>query len=122
MQKHDNSADETEMLKSVLTKHISEKDLIEFLISLEKENGEKTYSDPKKKIFGERATIRLEEGHALSNTSKVIKHVRNSLVHSSDKYAREDTYLPFSKSEDIVNQYVPVVKYLAERVIYATAS
>lgn len=122
VQKHDNSADETEMLKSVLTKHISEKDLIEFLISLEKENGEKTYSDPKKKIFGERATIRLEEGHALSNTSKVIKHVRNSLVHSSDKYAREDTYLPFSKSEDIVNQYVPVVKYLAERVIYATAS
>ena len=121
VQKHDSASDETEMLKSVLTKHVDENDLIEFLLSLEKESDKKLFSDTKKMIFGERATIRLEVGHALSNSARVIKHIRNSLVHSSDRYTREDTVLPFSESEAIVFQYVPVVKYLAEKVIYATA-
>ena len=44
IKKHDNTADETEMLKAVLIKYVSEEDLIEFLQSLEKDADEKIYS------------------------------------------------------------------------------
>lgn len=121
VKKADNTSDETEMLKSVLNRYVVESDLVEFLEALERKSGEKTFSDNKKVVFGEKATIKLELGHALSNSAKVIKHIRNSLVHSSDRYSREDCFLPFSESESIVFEYVPLIKYLAERVIFATA-
>lgn len=121
VKKADNTSDETEMLKSVLNRYVAESDLIDFLLSLEKESGEKIFSDTKKVVFGEKASIKLEKGHALSNSAKVIKHIRNSLVHSSDRYSREDCFLPFSESESIVFEYVPLIRFLAERVIFATA-
>jgi hypothetical protein len=119
--KADNTSDETEMLKAVLTKYVPEDDLIEYIGMIEKETGEKLYSDNKKEVFGEKATIRLEKGHAISNTAKIIKHIRNALVHSSDRYSRENCFLPFSESETVVEQYIPIVKFLAEKVIFATA-
>lgn len=115
------TSDETEMLKAVLTKYVPEDDLIEHIRRIEKETGEKLYSDSKKEVFGEKATIRLEKGHAISNTAKVIKHIRNALVHSSDRYSRENCFLPFSESETVVEHYIPIVKFLAEKVIFATA-
>lgn len=119
--KVDNTSDETEMLKAVLTKYVPEDDLIDYIGMIEKETGEKLYSDNKREVFGEKATIRLEKGHAISNTAKVIKHIRNALVHSSDRYSRENCFLPFSESETVVEQYIPIVKFLAEKVIFATA-
>jgi len=65
--------------------------------------------------------MKLEQGHALSNAAAILKHVRNALVHSSDRYTREDCFLPFSESEDVIIKYIPLVKYLAERVIFSTA-
>lgn len=117
----DNTSDETEMLKAVLIKYVPEDDLIDYIVIIEKETGEKLYSDNKREVFGEKATIRLEKGHAISNTAKVIKHIRNALVHSSDRYSRENCFLPFSESETVVEQYIPIVKFLAEKVIFATA-
>jgi hypothetical protein len=118
----DKTADETEMLKAVLAKYVSEEDLIEFILAIEKAVGEKIYTDTKKEVFGEKATIRLEKGHALNNTAKVIKQIRNSLVHSSDNYNREDCFMPFSESETFVSQYIPIIMFLAEKVIFSTAS
>lgn len=51
----------------------------------------------------------------------MIKQIRNALVHSSDKYNREDCFMPFSESESVVISYVPIIKYLAEKVIFSTA-
>lgn len=121
LQKHERNLDETTMLKRVLTKFIDEDDLIQFIIDIEKNAGEKIFSKPKEDIFGERIPLKLEEGHAISNISKIIKHIRNSLVHSSDKYTREDCVIPFSESESIIIKYIPILKFLAEKVIYANA-
>lgn len=121
LKKHDNSSDETEMLKAVLGKFVDEDELISHIRQIEKDAAERIYTDAKKQVFGEPATIRLEKGHALSNTARVIKQIRNALVHSSDRYNREDCFIPLSESESVVIQYVPVVKFLAERVIFATA-
>ena len=119
LKKHERNLDETSMLKRVISKYLDEEELINFIIELENKLSEKTYSKPKEDIFGERIPLKLEEGHTFGNTAKIIKHIRNSLVHSSDKYTREDCVVPFSKSESIVTKYIPIVKYLAEKVIYA---
>lgn len=122
LKKHDNSSDETEMLKAVLTKYVDEEELISFIQELEKGANEKLYSDTKKKVFGQPAAINLQKGHAVHAAARVTKQIRNALVHSSDKYNREDCFLPLSESEHVVRSYVPLVRFLAERVIYATAS
>lgn len=122
IKKNDSTADEKQMLRDVLSKYISEEDFIEFIQSKENEIGEKIYSGSKQKIFGEQIPIRIEKGHALANTASLLKHIRNSLVHSSDRYSREDCFLPFSESEEIVVKYLPLVQYMAEKVVFATAT
>lgn len=121
IKRNDSTADEKQMLQGVLRKYISEEDFIAFVQATEQEAGEKLFSATKQTIFGEPFSIRLEKGHALANTAMVLKHIRNALVHSSDRYAREDCFLPLSESEDVVVKYIPLVKYFAERVIFATA-
>ena len=108
-------------LMGVLRKYVVEVDFIEFIRDLEKESNEKFFSKPSKSIFGERFQIKLDEGHALSGAAHVINHIRNAIVHSSDKYSREDCFLPLSESEQLVIRYIPVVKFVAEKVIFATA-
>jgi hypothetical protein len=121
LKKNDCSSDETEMLKAVLKKYVDEDELIAHIADLEKREGRQIYTETKRKIFGEQGSIRLERGHALQNTARAIKQIRNALVHSSDRYNREDCFLPFSESESVVVQYIPVIQFLAEKVIYATA-
>lgn len=120
IKKNDHSSDETEMLKAVLKKYVDEDDLISHISLIEKEEGKAVYTDTKKKVFGEPAAIRLEKGHALGTTAKAIKQIRNALVHSSDKYNREDCFMPFSESEAVVVNYIPVIKFLAEKIIFCT--
>lgn len=122
LQKHERNLDETSMLKRILTKYIDEDELILYIADLEEKTKDKIFSKPKDEIFGERISIKLETGHAIANTARVIKHIRNSLVHSSDKYTREECVTPFSESESIVIKYIPVIKYLAEKIIYANAT
>lgn len=121
IKKHDNIHDETEMLKAVLKKYVVEDELIDFLKDVEKEIGKKIYSDSNGILFGEKMYIKMNQGHALSNTAKVVKHIRNSLVHSSDRHNRNECFMPFSETESIVIQHIPIVKYLAEKVLFSTA-
>lgn len=121
IKRNDTTVDEKQMLLGVLRKYVAEEEYIEFIKTIENNLDDKIYTDQKQQIFGETFTIRLEKGHALSNTSTVLKHIRNALVHSSDRYARGDAFLPMSESETVVVKYIPIIQYLAERVIFATA-
>ena len=121
IKRNDNTSNEKDMLLGVLRKYVAEEEFIEFVAQLETEAGEKHFTKPKQKIFGERYSIGVDKGHALNGAAVVIKHIRNALVHSSDKYAREDCFLPLSETEDVVVRYIPIVQFFAERVIFATA-
>jgi hypothetical protein len=121
LKKYDSSSDETEMLKAVLKKYVDEDALIEHIKEIENNAGRLIYTDTKKRIFGELGTIKLEKGHTIQNTSRAIKQIRNALVHSSDKFNREDCFLPLSESETTVTDYVPLLRFLAETVIFATS-
>lgn len=117
----DARSDETEMLRNVLNRYVQEIDLIEFINRVESIVGEKLYTK-KRKIFGEPLEINPREGHALSNAASVLKHVRNAIVHSSDRYNRDECHIPLSGSEETIEEFIPLVRYFAERVIYGTAT
>lgn len=117
----DARSDETEMLRNVLNRYVNEPDLIEFLNQVEAKVNEKIYTK-KRKIFGEQLEISPREGHALSNAATVLKHVRNALVHSSDRYNRDECHIPLSNSEETIEEFIPLVRYFAEQVIYGKAS
>lgn len=117
---HKRESDETEMLRMVLKHFIDEVELTEFIDQYEIYLGDKWFTK-KRTIFGEETDIRTQLGHVISNVSKRVKMIRNTLVHSSDRYNRKDGYIPNSHSEGIVKKEVPLVKYLAERVIIANS-
>jgi hypothetical protein len=121
VRKHVAKDDETEMLRRVLDKFASEEDFISFINEIELLLGEKVYTK-KKVVFGELMDINAKEGHAISNAAKLMKHIRNAIVHSSDKYTRDECHVPLTKSEEEIAFYVPIVKYFAEQVIFGTAN
>ena len=117
----DARSDETEMLRNVLDRFVQESDLIDFIQRFEDKCGEKIYSK-KRQVFGEQVQITPIKDHALANSAKVLKHIRNAIVHSSDRYKREDCHIPLSESEDTIAEFVPLARFLAERVIFGTAA
>lgn len=119
---HKTENDETEMLKNVLTKFINEDELIEFIKEYEALIGDNIYTK-KRVIFGnEISGTNLQSGHVFGPISKHIKTVRNGLVHSSDRHERKDRFIPYSKSSmETVKIQIPVLKFLAEKIIISTA-
>ena len=117
--RHKQNLDEKELLKMVLEHYVEEEDFIEFIKELKADTG-RDYSK-KHDVFGESHFINPTEGHALSNGARVIKHIRNYLVHSSDKNTRDDRHVPLTEDDNLVLEYIPIVKYLAEKVIYGAA-
>lgn len=121
IRRHGSTDDEADMLRKVLQRFVSEEDFIAYVGSLETQVGEKLYTK-RRMIFGEPLEISLKEGHALSNAAKVLKHIRNAIVHSSDRYKRDECHIPLTDSEDIIGEFIPLIKYFAEQVIYGTAT
>lgn len=118
---HNEQSDETEMLKNVIAKYVSVDELIDFINDIEKKAGDQIYTK-KRNLFGEQFEIKLNSGHVVGNTSKVIKHIRNALVHSTDKYKREECHLPLTETEYVLEEFIPLIRFLAERIIFSTAN
>ena len=118
---HRRESDETEMLKSVLKKYVREDDLVTFLREYEEEIGTPQYSK-KRTLFGTDVQITFNPEYVFAGTAKVIKTIRNALVHSSDRYERAERYVPFSGSEELIAAEIPLIKFLAEKVIVASAT
>lgn len=119
VKKHNDKSDEKDMLIRVLKKYIEPDELKQFIDNFEESIGEKHYTKARK-IFGENLSINIKNNeHMIPNTAHVLKHIRNALVHSSDKYNREDCHIPLTESEELVSFYIPLVSFLAEKIICA---
>ena len=112
--------DETEMLKNVLNRFVDKNDLIEFIKTYEKHLGNNVYSK-RHNVFGVIVEVQLDESHVIGNISKHIKEIRNALVHSTDRYSGSARHIPFTKTTKKIEQDIPLIKFLAERVIIASA-
>jgi hypothetical protein len=120
---HKRVNDETEMLKNVLKKYIQEDELIDFIKDFESHIGKNVYTS-KREVFGVSiSATALNTGHVYGNIAKTIKAIRNALVHSSDRHERNDRYIPYSKEgTKLIQDEIPLIKYLADKVIIANAS
>jgi len=120
---HKRVSDETEMLKLVLEKYVESDGLIGFIGAYESHLDEKYYTK-RRQLFGKDVPeVKLQEGHLHGNIAKRIKVIRNAIVHSSDRYERHERYVPFgAHSEKIISREVPLMQYLAERVIISSAT
>ena len=117
---HKRESDETEMLRLVISKYVPEDDLIQFVSSYEEHLSEKLFTK-KRTMFGDSTEVRLTHGHVIGNVAKRIKLIRNALVHSSDRYNRNENFVPTRKSELEIRKEVPLVKFIAEKVIISTS-
>ncbi|MBW2034069.1 MAG: hypothetical protein JRI94_10840 [Deltaproteobacteria bacterium] len=113
---HKRETDETEMLKYVIFRFVDENEIVEFIKAYEEYLSENLYTK-KRTIFGESVEVRLNPGHVIGNLAKRIKIIRNALVHSSDRYERQQRYIPTSGSEKMIRKEIPLLRFLAEKVI-----
>ncbi|MDO7851903.1 hypothetical protein [Hymenobacter convexus] len=120
---HKRENDETEMLKSVLKKFIDEEEIIDFIKEYEGFLEKKVYT-ASRTVFGVEITATsLKTSHTIGNVAKIIKAIRNALVHSSDRHERNDRYIPYSKEGTyLIELELPLIKFLAEKVIVASSS
>lgn len=120
VENHKRTTDEKEMFKIVLETFIDEGDLITLVKQYDDYLGSKKYTK-KQYVFGEQVEVRPSEGHIFGNLAKRIKIVRNALVHSSDRYERNQRHIPFSETTEMVQIEIPILQYLAEKVIIGSA-
>jgi hypothetical protein len=120
---HKTENDETEMLKNVLSKFVIEDELIDFIKEYEEKIGENIFTK-KKVLFGvEISGTNLQSGHVFGPIAKHIKTIRNAIVHSSDRHERNSRFIPYSKlSMDALKIEIPVLKFIAEKIIIASAN
>lgn len=118
--KHKRENNETEMLKSVLTKFVDESELMKFISSYERHLGQNVYTK-KHDVFGTDVEIRLQEKHTIGNTAKHIKETRDALVHSTDRYEGGVRHIPFTKTTSEIERDIPLIKFLAQRAIISSA-
>jgi hypothetical protein len=112
---HRRETDETEMLKLVLNKYVDQNELMEFIRAYEEHLGEKLYTK-KRTIFGEAIEVRLAPNHVVSNLANRIKVIRNALVHSSDRYERNQRYIPTASAEKMIEKEIPLMEILSNVV------
>jgi hypothetical protein len=118
---HKRTNDETEMLKNVLITYIEEQDLIQFITQHETGRKINIYTERSKCFDEELDKLQLKEGHVLGPIAKRIKTIRNTLVHSSDRYERKQRYVPGPEADRVLLREIPLLRYIAEKVIIATA-
>jgi hypothetical protein len=117
---HNKTNDELEMLKNVFKKYVDEDKIKQFIGSYETFLDNKIYTK-KHDVFGVDVTISMNDVHFLGSLAKHIKETRNAIVHSSDRYERNERHLPFTKTTEKIVLDIPLLKYLAERVMIASA-
>ena len=118
---HTRESDETEMLKGVLSEYVDESDLLSFLQNYENHIGDRLYTE-KMSCFGyELEKITFKSTHVFGPIAKRIKTIRNALVHSSDRYERKERYVPGEEASRLLKRELPLLRFLAEKVIIATA-
>lgn len=117
---HKRQTDETEMLKMVMARYVDQKTLCDAIDRIHAGIGQKLYWN-KIDRFGTSLSVSKEPNHTIGDVARIIKAVRNALVHSSDRHERAQRHLPFSESSALVRKEVPLLRFLAERVIVGSA-
>jgi hypothetical protein len=116
VRKHDQRMDEQRMLSTVIERFFPPDEIIAWLNSLD-ENSRQSYIGATP-IFGEICSVDTNPESLASSLAKRIYHIRNVLVHN--KEGELPRFIPFSGQEAILLKEMPLLVFLAERVILKT--
>jgi hypothetical protein len=117
---HKRETDEIEMLKLVVRKFVDPADLVAFILRYAEDTKEKIYTATAT-LFGEEFRTNMDLQHVTGDISRRIKSVRNALVHSSDRHERGERYVPSRQAEEIIGKEIPLLRFMAEKVIVGSA-
>lgn len=121
---HKRVTKELEKLTLVLNEYVDADDLVSFIKEYEDFHKTKHYFK-KREVFGEEVNVSPNPNEATYGVARTIKAIRNALVHSSDKFEGkyEDgcRHIPFSETTEIVRAEIPLIKFLAQKVIIGTS-
>jgi hypothetical protein len=115
--------DETALLEAVLKRIATEPELIDYIDAYEKHIRSQPFTkQTKATIFGKSCWITKESRLVHGEVAKRIKHLRNVLVHSSDRHERGEVFIPGNPAmEAVVEQELPLLQFLAEQAVLQSA-
>lgn len=117
---HMDSVDEVAMLEDVLEKYVDPEKMIDFIQQYEVFMNEPHYTK-RRRVFGEDIEVKLDKDNVLEHVARTIHAIRDTLMYSSDRFSRTARHVSFEKVSEMVEPEVPLMKFLAERVIIGTA-
>jgi hypothetical protein len=115
---HDQKHNELAALRLVIESKLDCADVIDWITNFEAEEG-KWFTDGAS-LFGETVPIQLTADQFSSSLAKRIYHLRCLLVHN--KEAEKSRYLPFSADDDLIRRELPLLLFLAEKLIISSGS
>jgi hypothetical protein len=118
---HMDTVDTLQMLTAVLEKFVDETELIAFIKDYEAHLGEPFYTK-RRRIFGEDVHVKLSRGSVFENVARTIIAIRHNLMYSPDRTSRTARNISFEQLTEIIRPEIPLMKFLAERVIIGSAS
>lgn len=111
---------DVEMLRHVLEKYVSEEELIAFIREYEEYLGAEHYTR-RRRLFGEDLQVRLSPGTVIDNVARTVMTIRHTLVFSADRQSRTSRNIGFDQLAELLEPEIPLMKFLAERVIIGSA-
>jgi hypothetical protein len=118
---HLDQVDEVLMLKSVLDKYVDAEELIAFIRQYEAYLGDDMYTR-RRRVFGEDVQVKLSADSVMEQVARTVMAIRQTLVFSPDRFSRTARNITFEQLTDTVRLEIPLMKFLAERVIIGSAS
>ena len=118
---HVDSIGEVSMLESVLKKYVDPEKLIDFIQQYEVFLDEPHYTK-RRRVFGDDVEVKLDKDSVVENVARTIHAIRDTLMYSSDRFSRTARNVTFDRVSEMVKLEVPLMKFLAERVIIGTSS
>jgi hypothetical protein len=118
---HLDIVDEVQMLKNVLDKFVDTDDLIAFIQEYQSFLGDDLYTR-RRRLFGEDVQIRLSADSVTDNVARTIMAIRQALIFSSNRFSRTARNISFEQMTEMIRPEIPLMKFLAERVIIGSAA
>jgi len=116
VRRFDQRTDEQRMLAQVIEHFFMPDEIATWIAEYESEND--AYYTVPQTVFGLSHTVDLNPDKVASSLAKRIYHIRNALVHH--KEGDLPRFVPFTGHEDVLVKELPIVMFLAERLIVKT--
>jgi len=118
---HLETVDTLTMLVNVLDKYVDEELLIQFIRAYEKHLGADHYTK-RRRLFGEDVQVKLSKGTVIENVARTVLAIRHVVIYSPDRFARTSRNIGFDQLSETIKPEIPLMKFLAERVIIGSGS